>query len=520
MVPSPPTPVASTVVASGGPDVLLLPLSVHNDHLYHGPHQQDHINQFHDQRQLNSWNEASNNDPRLYSRFNYQGFKFVPAAYSLTPRKATLPGLPEYGFRTEVKTTQDILQEWRFGYKGRPAIQDLNKIYPSRWWGDQAQGEYEDRWMIVWEFVRLCEEKNLTSEEAVEVLEELRGDTGSLQKLVHAIRAQHFYGLTTSSRIQQAGLSTMAAEETGKDHSELVTQCDRTDLERNNGRSDPRLYHHPSEFEPDHNHAEYEPNHTRQDFELSDSRSGFELKPILPVLETSNNRAAPLPNQHVEVAHGPQSQSRTRKRKPVYRFESDTEDDDDYVVANKGKKARRKKHVKRKDPWSDTVVKKKRNSPKGSLEDDEQHPFPLPVRNNLAISDIWKEWTVGWEGEPSMESLIAFHGRTWVPMRRHHNHFTYRCRIVRVIHAGVRLGAVASEEEACAEIEKLRETPECTPINLTIKYQFKELVRKWGAEKVCREDIPVRRWGAEKVCREDIPFRRWGAEKVCREDIP
>lgn len=470
---SPPTPVAPMAVANGGSNVLFSPLLVHNDHLYHGHHHEGQSKQYFNQHRGNSRNETNNIDPRLFARFNFQEFKFVSAAYALAPQKAILPGLPEYGFRNEVKTTQDVLQEWRFGYKGRPAIQDLNAIYPSRWWEDHVREEYENRWMVVWEFVRLCREKNLTSQEAVEVLEELRGDTGSLRKLVDAIRAQHFYGLTTTIRIEQAGLSTMVAGDPDKAHSELVLQCDRTDFGRWDDRADSRLYSRPPEWETDHHQVEYESNQYHQD---DNSRSGFGLRSFTPVLETN----VLLPNQHDEAIDEPRRRPRIQKRRPVYRLDSDTEEESDPGRKIKLKKSRRSNKME----WEE------RDISKDLVEFFKVDPFPLPVRMNLTISDIWKEWTVGWEGEPSMESLVTIHGRSWVLFKRHHNHFAYRNRIVRVIHAGLRVGSVASEEEACAEIEKLRDTPDCTPFKLTLKREFKMLASRWGADKVCLEDVP------------------------------
>ncbi|GJJ71525.1 hypothetical protein EMPS_03875 [Entomortierella parvispora] len=48
--------------------------------------------------------------------------------------------------------------------------------------------------------------------------------------------------------------------------------------------------------------------------------------------------------------------------------------------------------------------------PTVSSTDSKKDSFPIPIREIVSIPDIWTEWTQGWMGEPSIESLIKTHG--------------------------------------------------------------------------------------------------------------
>ncbi|GJJ71498.1 hypothetical protein EMPS_03848 [Entomortierella parvispora] len=495
------TLVEQTVITGrSGSDITLQSPSALNDRPHYGVRQQDQGTQHHDQRKANTSKEINKQNYQLDSKFNFTEFKLVSDAYSSTIQKATIPGLPQYGFRTEVTTTHAVLQEWRYGYKGRPAIQDLNSLYPSRWWEDHAREEYENRRVIVTEFVRLCRDRDLTTEEAVEVLEELRGDTGSLRTLVDAIRAQHYYGLTTGVRISSA--LKMIQVEPIQDSSKLAFQCDQGRLESVDIRVNPkphllsrqlpnhdpyqsgphrdysesRLEHDHAELAPTHDYATNEHNRNHQNLKPGNSHAGHIPTRITLKSGAENNHIAPISDQDIGMVRYVDYHHETRKRPLAYFIEDGTNDDVDFARATKSKK------VKKKPQRGVTVTENKHSLLEGPplKFPVEEGPFPLPVRTNLVVNDIWKEWTIGWEGEPSMETLIATHGRVWTALKKHCNHFEYRGRLVRVIRAAMAIGAVASAEEACAELEKLRDGPNCGPLKLILNPEFKKLLCKWN----------------------------------------
>ncbi|KAG0283664.1 hypothetical protein BGZ97_008455, partial [Linnemannia gamsii] len=89
----------------------------------------------------------------------------------------------------------------------------------------------------------------------------------------------------------------------------------------------------------------------------------------------------------------------------------------------------------------------------------EETGFPLPVHRINSISNIWKEWEVGWNGAPSMRSLIGTHGTAWNDPRykkKYENHFRYRNQLVRTIHEAVEQKAAPSYGDAIRTLEDLR----------------------------------------------------------------
>ncbi|KAG0045253.1 hypothetical protein BGZ83_009509 [Gryganskiella cystojenkinii] len=67
--------------------------------------------------------------------------------------------------------------------------------------------------------------------------------------------------------------------------------------------------------------------------------------------------------------------------------------------------------------------------------------FPFPIRDIHSIPNIWKEWAVGWKGQPSIESLISIHGTLWKQEQYKpeiYLHFYYKNRFVSMIKEVVR----------------------------------------------------------------------------------
>ena len=109
--------------------------------------------------------------------------------------------------------------------------------------------------------------------------------------------------------------------------------------------------------------------------------------------------------------------------------------------------------------------------------------IPFPIRRHIcAIEDVWKEWTVGWEGTPSIESLIQIHGKPWYAGDEYHGHFYPRQRLVHIIREAVKNGAVASAEEAIVILEGIRGQRQ--PTSVCTSQPLRDLVVAWRVGKM------------------------------------
>ncbi|KAF9963297.1 hypothetical protein BGZ65_004615 [Modicella reniformis] len=83
--------------------------------------------------------------------------------------------------------------------------------------------------------------------------------------------------------------------------------------------------------------------------------------------------------------------------------------------------------------------------------------FPFPVNQLKEIPHIWQEWHKGWNGGPSIQSMIDQYGKLYFdPRFREHQTFFYSKELlVRAINKAV--GEGISEEEAITRMEHFRE---------------------------------------------------------------
>lgn len=126
--------------------------------------------------------------------FKAEEFQLMTPGYIRSPQ--AMLGEFKYGWNNDVKTVPQVLQEWRFGLKDKPAIQDLNVIFPGRWWDIADMGTLEARSIVVEEYVRLVLHDGRTDAEAIQALESLQGVTG-INTLVDALRVQRELAVRT-----------------------------------------------------------------------------------------------------------------------------------------------------------------------------------------------------------------------------------------------------------------------------------------------------------------------------------
>jgi len=120
--------------------------------------------------------------------FKAKEFQRVAPGYILRPQ--AMVGAFKYDWSDDIKTVPQVLQEWRFGLKDKPSIQDLNAMFSGRWWDIADMGTFEARSFVVEEYYRLVVDDKWTNAEAIQALEKLQGVTG-INTLVDALRVQH-----------------------------------------------------------------------------------------------------------------------------------------------------------------------------------------------------------------------------------------------------------------------------------------------------------------------------------------
>ncbi|KAG0041703.1 hypothetical protein BGZ83_001415 [Gryganskiella cystojenkinii] len=124
----------------------------------------------------------------IFSLFKADEFQLASSRYeNATKPMIQEPGSMTYSLSDDVKTVFDVLLEWRFGFRDQPAIQDLNVIFPNRWWNLSNGLKYKSRTTIVREYVRRVITDGQTDEQAIHALETLQGNMG-LVALAEAIR--------------------------------------------------------------------------------------------------------------------------------------------------------------------------------------------------------------------------------------------------------------------------------------------------------------------------------------------
>ncbi|GJJ71512.1 hypothetical protein EMPS_03862 [Entomortierella parvispora] len=127
------------------------------------------------------------------------------------------------------------------------------------------------------------------------------------------------------------------------------------------------------------------------------------------------------------------------------------------------------------------AVESKRPGRKAQARPSDEYEYtPFPVRNLGTIADIWTEWTIGWEGEPSMESLVETHGRLWLGKLYKHQYTYFYCRerYVKAIRDAVEKGSISSSEEGIALLDEARK-------NLSVSHfrnheSFRKIMNLWG----------------------------------------
>ncbi|KAG0051017.1 hypothetical protein BGZ83_004206 [Gryganskiella cystojenkinii] len=284
-----------------------------------------------------------------------------------------------------VKSVKDVLIEWRYGTAGGPALQDLNRLYFSRWRIHEDHSQYNTRAVIVRHYVDMVQHRGFSDQNAIKALERLRAGR-SLWALANVLKKQ--YAETISAR---------------KRHRELEVEAEYGDEGEEEARGEG-------------GHRPEVPGEDRG--ENVDDRYNGDASRVLVWHK----------KQAIQV-HQP------RQRQPRHYHRTST-------------------------------------------------AFPFPVRDLHSIIDIWTEWTIGWDNQPSIESLIQHHGEVWKDVKfksKYYSMFYAKSRFVRIVREAVANGAAQTHQDAVNTLETIRESR--TPKSFSASPDLRKIMGEWKVER-------------------------------------
>lgn len=93
------------------------------------------------------------------------------------------------------------------------------------------------------------------------------------------------------------------------------------------------------------------------------------------------------------------------------------------------------------------------------------------MANNRTVGDLWREWTVGLSGGPSIEALERQWQSRWRPARKS---ITFFCRRKYIIdHLRALINSGMTEEEAIFTLERMRGDKSLNKLHDLLKEQEK-----------------------------------------------
>lgn len=299
----------------------------------------------------------------------------------------------------EVETVSEVLQEWRFGFQGGPALQDLDQRYGRGWCNKKDLTRRYRNSTIVKEFQRLVLETGQTEEQAIETLE-TRRDSRSLTYLA---------SLMAQSRQKKGnGMeSTNSEEEKEGEELQPTGEQNQSDQQKNQSERGKRL----EKRKRDETESDHDP--------LDKDEIG---------------------NGHV-ITKNPSSQDTniTKVNTPSRKFKAD-----EFKFQVGGP---------RKLPGWDPKAKEARKVGPGSSSSTLPASTYELNRKVKTVRDVLSEWRFGFQGGPSIQDMFFYYGSGW-KHKRDKGHFKFRSAITREFVRLV-LKEGHSEDEAIEILETL-----------------------------------------------------------------
>ncbi|KAG0051019.1 hypothetical protein BGZ83_004208 [Gryganskiella cystojenkinii] len=148
-------------------------LSTANHPLHHG--HQDNTS-YNTDSSINGWNSSSNRTGQDDTCSDLKAHEFELMGIGGIRHGPVPPATFRYRFDDDTRTVIDVLREWRFGLKGQPAIQELNRKYHGRWKSGKDVTKYASRACIVKAYKELVIEGGHSDKMAIGILQGYMGN--------------------------------------------------------------------------------------------------------------------------------------------------------------------------------------------------------------------------------------------------------------------------------------------------------------------------------------------------------
>ncbi|KAF9155447.1 hypothetical protein BG015_009823 [Linnemannia schmuckeri] len=293
-----------------------------------------------------------------HGRYKANEFK-VPTMYNNLRTVDNKSPTPTYNL-TLTEYVVELLEEWRFGLDDQMSIQDLNKQYGPRWRRKEQDYYYHVKITIVREFKRLVSEEGMEDDEAVAYLVTKQG-TKATETLYNELCQER------SPRNKVAG-------------------------KKSSTLSDPTLS---SSSSPK----------TLSDSETVPSSSGGTSNALISPAKFGKSSAKDvgvMKQATLSPSKGSISDNHATKKEPLTHTATTTSVPTDLMSWRQGFKNKTQYCAPTPgmpEVWDDVTL-------------DRTYRFPI-FDDIVAVDDLWKFWTQGWDGGPSVQERSVVHGATW-----------------------------------------------------------------------------------------------------------
>ncbi|KAF8947294.1 hypothetical protein BGZ47_009682 [Haplosporangium gracile] len=255
----------------------------------------------------------------------------------------------------------ELLEEWRFGLDGQMSIQDLNKQYGTQWRRKTQDYYYHAKITIVREFKRLISEEGMKDDEAVAYLVTKQGTkgTGTLYNELCQERSAR-NKIAGEKSLTLPGPTSSSSSSSSKTPSDSETVSSSSD-----GTSKALI-----------------------------SPAKFDKPSVKDAGVTKQTTLSP--------SKGSTSDNRTTKKEPLTHTATTTSVSTGLMSWRQGFKNKTQYCAPTPgmpEVWDDVTL-------------DRTYRFPI-FNDIVTVDDLWKFWTQGWDGGPSVRKRSAEHGATW-----------------------------------------------------------------------------------------------------------
>lgn len=298
-----------------------------------------------------------------------------------------------------------VLEEWRFGLDNHMSIQELNKQYGTRWRRKEQDYYYHAKITIVREFKRLVSQEGMEDDEAVSYLVTKQGTkaTGTLYNELCQERSAR-------NKLEGKKVSTLPGPSSSS-YSSAKSPPDSATVSSSSGGTSKASISSAELDTPSTKEASATKQAALSPSKGSTSNNHATKREPVPSTATTSNASAGLLSWCFGVKKTPQ-----------------------YCAPTPGMP----------EVWDDVTL-------------DRTYRFPI-FDDIVTVNDLWKFWTQGWDGGPSVRERSAEHGATWRKATYDPTiaqWYAARYKVAQEIRRLVERGW--SESEAVEGIEALRE---------------------------------------------------------------